>query len=1526
MTKEALSASNLRITGDIDARDFKTLKEATISRTRVLDLSDANIKAYTGKEGCVTYKGSNWIVPAAKDYVYKANTFPINAFNERRDNSLNTWTAGSTSLRKIILPKTLEAFEPDAFYDNNNLTELVVPETSTKLKGEDGAIYSSDGRRLLVVAPGYTGHLDIPATVQSVDSCALAYARPASLRFHTVTPPDMLGKDLVNTAYIVCPSPANYSKLFPDIDCVSKISQIIVNDVKEGTLMETIGNLGYVRNDVRSVRVSGTISQEDCDALFSLKNLHHADLSGCTMTGNSVELPEGSLCEVQLPMADYNPKFTLYISANNYLQGKLDIPESVFSVECLNTRFSEIVFPSYLNKVYSFNDCIARRIDFSACTLIAEIEGFYNCANLEELILPPNLQKLNGFTYAPLTSIEIPSTVNYINTCGWDIRNIVLPESLEEIQEFSEMPYLEQVDASKCSNLSNVMYAFNDCPRLETLDLSNSPIDRFEKCCQGSMLYTPSVETKAKIQTRQIGVGGTNYPAPGFSGLKSIKLPSSLSYISGFNNCDMLTSLELAHCYRLESLSGLQNCSSLETLTLPAQLEDLSIWDGCTSLSKIYSAATKAPVFLNAPADEILAGVDLYVPVGSLGSYRMAEKWSDCRSIQEGGYSVSINSNVDKPLLINGAGLYEAGQTVELNGVSFAGEELMDYVVGNWNISGEYETGQGGLTGSTVSFIPKGNCLAEANYTSTFHLEKADIVWEIESPEATTITVEIDALSNGNLEIYSENGKLTINNKESGYGRYSVTLDLVPGSNKFGFIGEEDLWNLFLIGNGTAMLNDIKFNKVTMLRGLYINNFNMKNLDVSNCKSLHLLDVRDNELTNLDLSSCPNLIDLFCYNNQLTSINLNSCTELTYIRCENNLLTTLDLSSCSKLTELQCSGNKFTSLDLSPCKALESFYCGDNKVKISSLDFSSCTALTNLYLDGSKVSSLNLSSCTALTYLYLDGWDASVSSLNLSSCTALESFFCRDQSLKISSLDFSSCTALTNLDLSGSKISSLNLSSCTALTELSLNSMELTSLNLNSCTALTELDCSWGNELTSLDLSSCTALTTLYCGENELTSLDLSSCTALTTLYCGENELTSLYLSSCTALTKLDCSENELTSLDLSSCTALTELDCRNNELTSLNLNSCTALTELDCKNNELTSLDLSSCSKLTELLCSGNKFTSLDLSPCKALESFSCDDNKVKISSLDFSSCTALTNLYLFRSKISSLNLSSCTALTELSLYYMGLTSLDLSSCTALTKLDCSENELTSLDLSSCTALTKLDCSQNELTSLDLSSCAKLEVLNCHDNMLTSLKLVPNTPTEGIELSNNPSAFSLLNPYVYELIMKQANSDELGLAYKISEEISPEYCLFDLRRELTAEPYGNSTKVDFFNVSEVIEGETGVFRFKPNSDVYVIVEFSNPQFPNLFFSALYDAELANGIEETLAQPKWKLSVNDGVLNVSGLSGKTVAELYTVDGMFVDRVSTTDETVSVSVPNKGTVYLLRVTNGKNKHTYKITVP
>ena len=344
----------------------------------------------------------------------------------------------------------------------------------------------------------------------------------------------------------------------------------------------------------------------------------------------------------------------------------------------------------------------------------------------------------------------------------------------------------------------------------------------------------------------------------------------------------------------------------------------------------------------------------------------------------------------------------------------------------------------------------------------------------------------------------------------------------------------------------------------------------------------------------------------------------------------------------------------------------------------------------------------------------------------------------------------------------------------------------------------------------------------------------------------------------------------------------LTLLYVPNLKIKSLDISEIPALYHLDVSNNQLTTIDLSSCSNLTSLGCNNNNLTQLDLSLCSKLTELNCTGNQ--------------------------------------------LTTVDLSSCSNLTFLWCYNNNLTQLDLSSCSKLKHVDCSGNQLTTVDLSSCTKLEVLYCYDNMLTSLKLAPNTPTEDIELSYNQSAFSLLNPYVYELIMKQANSDELGFVYKISEEVSPEYCLFDLRRELTAEPYGTSTKVDFFNVSEVIEGETGVFRFKPISGWDVRVEFSNPQFPNLVFYGNYDAELANGIEETIAPPKWKLSINDGVLNVSGLGGKTVAELYTVDGMFVDRVSTTDETVSVSVPNKGTVYLLRVTNGKNKHTYKITVP
>jgi hypothetical protein len=88
----------LKLTGKINAVDFRHLRDEFKS-LEVLDLSGADVKMYIGKEG--TDENS---IP-----VYKANYIPRYAFK------------GKSSLKKIIIPFSVQDIDKEAFKDCNNL-------------------------------------------------------------------------------------------------------------------------------------------------------------------------------------------------------------------------------------------------------------------------------------------------------------------------------------------------------------------------------------------------------------------------------------------------------------------------------------------------------------------------------------------------------------------------------------------------------------------------------------------------------------------------------------------------------------------------------------------------------------------------------------------------------------------------------------------------------------------------------------------------------------------------------------------------------------------------------------------------------------------------------------------------------------------------------------------------------------------------------------------------------------------------------------------------------------------------------------------------------------------------------------------------------------------------------------------------------------------------------------------------------------------------------------------------------------
>lgn len=105
--EEANSVTHLTLTGKINAEDFKHLRNEFAS-LKVLDISNADIRMYTGKSG--TY-------PNGKFYIYMANFIPAYAFSDIVDGV----TKGKKTLEKVVLSEKIKNIEDAAFKGCENL-------------------------------------------------------------------------------------------------------------------------------------------------------------------------------------------------------------------------------------------------------------------------------------------------------------------------------------------------------------------------------------------------------------------------------------------------------------------------------------------------------------------------------------------------------------------------------------------------------------------------------------------------------------------------------------------------------------------------------------------------------------------------------------------------------------------------------------------------------------------------------------------------------------------------------------------------------------------------------------------------------------------------------------------------------------------------------------------------------------------------------------------------------------------------------------------------------------------------------------------------------------------------------------------------------------------------------------------------------------------------------------------------------------------------------------------------------------
>ena len=161
------TVTNLTLTGSIDARDFKTMRD-NMPLLVNLDMSGVNIVSYLGLEG-TSEKSTN----------YKADAIPAWAFYFTATNT------GKVSLKSILLPMTLTTIEASAFDGCTGITSIIFPTNVTTI--EEGAFFGCVGLKILelpamltsisndvfIKCTGLTS-VNIPSTVNSIGNSAFS--------------------------------------------------------------------------------------------------------------------------------------------------------------------------------------------------------------------------------------------------------------------------------------------------------------------------------------------------------------------------------------------------------------------------------------------------------------------------------------------------------------------------------------------------------------------------------------------------------------------------------------------------------------------------------------------------------------------------------------------------------------------------------------------------------------------------------------------------------------------------------------------------------------------------------------------------------------------------------------------------------------------------------------------------------------------------------------------------------------------------------------------------------------------------------------------------------------------------------------------------------------------------------------------------------------------------------------------------------------------------------------------------------
>jgi len=383
-------------------------------------------------------------------------------------------------------------------------------------------------------------------------------------------------------------------------------------------------------------------------------------------------------CSVTYTPGSYDEEKDYFYSAYS---GDIEIPSAVslngtnYRVTAIgdysfcNSEITSITLPEGITTIgeYVFHYSNITSITIPESVTAIDEGAFEHCENLKTVSLPEGLTIIEDYTFSScvsLQSIEIPSTVTEIGIHAFfdcdNLTSVHIPETVEDIgsMAFSGCNSLQEITVdSENQNYSAedgilynkekttlVVYPAGKTDETFTIPSTVNNIKRYAFCgCHN-------------LKTVIIPSSWTTIPNGAFAscyGLTYIEIPAGVTEIGGsaFTNCYTLTSVTLPNTLKEIGEDAFARCTSLTEIDIPANVTTIGYraFGHCKNLKSVTSRITEPfeisdDVFEcnvnygdGTSADQVYKNATLYVPVGTVDTYKATAGWNKFKTIREIG-------------------------------------------------------------------------------------------------------------------------------------------------------------------------------------------------------------------------------------------------------------------------------------------------------------------------------------------------------------------------------------------------------------------------------------------------------------------------------------------------------------------------------------------------------------------------------------------------------------------------------------------------------------------------------------------------------------------------------------------------------------------------------------------------------------------------------------------------------------------------------------------------------------------------